>query len=160
VTAALKNIPKGENEVRGQLSPTGNASLGQFTLSVTGTAKQGNKEYTVTAPPFVLAIAQPFDLRVEPAVVRLTPGGKAKAKVTVVRKGSYQGPIELELRNLPANVTAPKATIGMGQAAVEMEITAAPNAAVAKKGGILVQGTGTGMPPVFSPNLTIQVVKE
>jgi hypothetical protein len=56
VTAALKNIPKGEHTVTGQLTPAAKAPLGQLTISVTGKAKFQNKEYAVTAQPFDLTI--------------------------------------------------------------------------------------------------------
>jgi hypothetical protein len=162
VTAALKNIPKSENEIKAQLTPAANAPLGQFTISVTGKAKFKDKQIAVTARPFELALALPFELQVEPAVLQLTPGGKAKAKVTALRRAGYQGPIEVELRNLPANVTAPKATINMGQTVVEIEITAAADAAVADKADVQVQGTAdsAGKQSVASPNLTIRVGKK
>lgn len=161
VTATLKNIPKGANEIKGQLTLAANAPLGRFTLSVTGKAKFQNKEVAVTAWPFVLALALPFELQVEPTVLKLAPGGKVKVKVTAVRKAGYQGPIEVELRNLPANVTAPKATIAMGQTAVEIEIAAAESTVVADKTDIQVQGTAldAGKQTVASPNLTIQIGK-
>jgi hypothetical protein len=162
VTAALKSIPKGDHEVKGQLTPAANASLGQFTISVTGKAKFQNREFAVTAQPFELSLSLPFDLRVEPTVLTLAPGDKAKAKVIAVRKAGYQGPIEVELRNLPANVTAPKATIAMGQTAVEIEVTAAENAAVAEKADVNARGTATAAAnqAVASPNLTIRVGKK
>jgi hypothetical protein len=162
VTAALKNIPKGENEIKAELNPAANAPLGQFMISVTGKAKFQEKQYAVTARPFDLALSLPFELKLEPTVLQLTPGGKAKAKVTALRRAGYQGPIEVELRNLPANVTAPKTTIAMGQTAVEIEITAAADAAVADKADVQVLGTATsaGNQSVTSSNLTLRVGKK
>jgi hypothetical protein len=161
VTAALKSIPKGENEVRGDLTPAANAPQGQFAISVTGKAKSRNKEYAVTARPFDLVLSLPFDLRVEPSALTLAPGGKAKTKVTVIRKGGYQGPIEVELRNLPANVAAAKAAIAAGQTAAEIEVTAAANAA-ANKVEVQVRGTatGAGKQPQASATLTVRIGKK
>ncbi len=70
---------------------------------------------------------------------------------TALRQAGYTGPIAVELRNLPAGVTAPKATIPMGEDAVEIEVSAAPNAAVATALNNL-QGA--------SPNFTVAVGKK
>jgi hypothetical protein len=84
-----------------------------------------------------------------------------KVKVTAVRKGGYNGPITLEFRNLPANVSAPKPAIPEGQTEVEVDLTAAANAAVGAKGDVNVLGTATGLANQqnASPNFTVNVVK-
>src|SRR5262249_10706076 len=105
ITAALKNIPKGENEAKGQFNVAANAALGSVSITFIGKAKSGAKEYSTDTLPVPLVVALPFVLQVEPAPVKLSPGDKVKVKVTAVRKGGYQGPITLEVRNLPANVT-------------------------------------------------------
>ncbi len=145
VAPALKNIPKGQHEVKVVLNPAVNAPLGLFPISFTGRAKYQNKDFAVTAQPVTLAIGLPFDLHVEPDLVTLAAGGKAKVKVTATRRGGYQGPIALELRNLPANVTAPKATIAMGQSALELELAAAASAAAGQKTDTNVLGTATAV---------------
>src|SRR5262249_45257258 len=98
----------------------------------------------------------------EPAILDLIPGGKAKARVTVLRKAGYQGPIEVQLSNLPANVTASKASIAMGQTAVDIEVAAAANASVVEKADVQVRGItpGAGNQPVASAKLTIRVGKK
>ena len=50
VAAALKNIPKGQNDVKVTLTPTDKAALGSFPVTFTGKAKVQSKEFTVTAP--------------------------------------------------------------------------------------------------------------
>lgn len=144
VAPALKNIPKGQNEVKVQLTPAAAAALGQFTISFVGKAKFQNVEFNVAAAPAILNVALPFDLQVTPAPLKLAQGAKAMITVTAVRKGGYQGPITLEVRNLPANVTAAKPTIAMGQAKADIEITAAATAAVGDKADVNVLGTATG----------------
>src|SRR5205807_7432405 len=108
-----------------QLTPAANAAVGAFPIPVVGKAKVMGKDVTVNAVPASLVVALPFELKVEPAPVKVDIGDKVKIKVTAVRKGGYAGPISLEVRNLPANVTAPKADIAAGQDAVEIEVTAA-----------------------------------
>ncbi|HLN30573.1 MAG TPA: hypothetical protein VK395_22705 [Gemmataceae bacterium] len=143
VAAALKNIPKGQQEVKVQLNPAGNAPLGHFAISVTGKAKFENTEFDVTAEPLSLVLGLPFDLHVEPPSLKLTSGGKAKLKVRATRRGGYNGPIALAMRNLPAHVTAGSATIAAGQSAVDIEVTAAADAVAVDKSDVNVLGTAT-----------------
>ncbi|MCS6978466.1 MAG: PPC domain-containing protein [Gemmatales bacterium] len=86
---------------------------------------------------------------------------KLAIKVKAKRRGGYNGPIALEVRNLPANVTATKPTLAEGQNEVEIELTAPSNAAVGAKGDVHVLGTATGLgnQQNASANFTITVVK-
>lgn len=155
-------IEKGKNEVKIALAPAANAPLGQFSISFTGKTKFQNKDYSVTATPAPLVLALPFDLNVEPAPLKIVQGAKGKVKITAIRKGGYQGPIAVELRNLPTNVTADKGTIAMGQAAVEIEITVAAAAAPGDKGDVNVLGTASAAANQqnASPNFLLGVVKK
>ena len=152
VTPALKNIAKGQNEVKAQFTIAANAPLGQFPISIVGAAKLNGHEFRVAAPA-KLVLSPPFTLAVTPIPLKLAQGGKTKLKTTATRKAGYQGPIALEVRNLPANVTATKATIADGQTQAELEITAAPVAALGKKADVNV--LGTGKEPSASPNFTL-----
>jgi len=49
VTAALKNIPAGQNEVKVQLNLAANAPVGTFNITLTGKAKHNNRDYAVNA---------------------------------------------------------------------------------------------------------------
>jgi hypothetical protein len=162
VAPALKNIPKGMNEVKVQLTPAAAVPLGQYTISFNGKTKFQNKEFNVLAAPAALVIAVPFDLKVEPEKLALDLNGKAKLKVTAIRKGGYQGPITLQVRNLPANVAAPAATIEMGKDAVEIELTAPATAAVGDKADVNVLGTATAAANQqnASASFTVSVVKK
>lgn len=157
-----KNIPKGQNEVKTQVNLPANARVGSFAVTVVGKAKYQNKDYSVDGTPAPLVVTLPFELKVEPAPVKLTVGAKVKVKVSAVRKGGYQGPIAVEVRNLPANVTAAKATIAPGQAQVEVEVTAAANGAPGEKKDVHVLGTATaaGNQQGASPNFTVSVAKK
>jgi hypothetical protein len=100
-------------------------------------------------------------LKAEGVPLKVKQGDKVKLKVTAVRKG-YQGPIAVELKNLPANVTAPKATIAQDQTSVEIEVTAADAAAVGDKPDVSVSGVGNAPvdKPVASPNFTVSILKK
>jgi hypothetical protein len=162
VVPAIKPIAKGTNEVKVTLTPAANAPLGPISVSFNGKAKFNNKDYSVTSLPVSFPVALPFDLKVEPSPVKVLQGDKVKIKVTAVRKGGYQGPITLEVRNLPANVTAPKATIEKDQTEAEIEITVAAAAAVADKGDVNVLGTATAAANQqgASPNFVVSVGKK
>jgi hypothetical protein len=161
VAPMLKNIPKGQNTVEVQLTPAANAAPGSFLISFTGKAKHENRDHNAIAAPIPLVLTLPFELAVEPAKVDLKPGEKGKLKVTATRKGGYKGPIALELRNLPANVTAAKATIDAEKNDVEVEIAAAANAAPGDKGDVNVLGTApaAGNQQQASGNFTVSVPK-
>lgn len=158
---ALK-IDKDKNEVKAQFTPAANAPLGKFGIGFQGKSKFSFKEFTVTSPPADLVLLVPFDLKVEPAALKIPQGGKAKVKITATRKAGYQGPIALEFRNLPANVTAPKTTIDMGKDSSEVEVTVPANAALGEKKDVNVLGTANaaGNQQNASPNFTLTVEKK
>jgi hypothetical protein len=160
--SALKPIAKGQSEVKVPLGVDAKTPLGQFQVTVSGKAKYKNKEYLVSTLPVPLVIARPFDLKVEPAQLKLKPGATAKVRILAVRKGGYQGPIAVELKNLPANVTATKGTMVMGQTALELEISAAANAAAGNKMDVSALGTATAAANQqnASPNFAVSVEKK
>jgi hypothetical protein len=160
VTAALKAIPKGQNEVKGQLQIAANSAIGQFPITVTGAAKYQGRDFGVSAPAAPLVVAPPFTLAMTPSAVKLAQGAKTRLKVTAARKAGYQGPIGLEIRNLPANVSAGKTTIAANQQSAEIELTAAPNAAVGAKADVQVLGTAVAASNQQNPSPNFNVTVE
>jgi hypothetical protein len=162
VTPALKNIPKDQKEVKIQLTSAGNAALGSFPISFSGKAKVNQKEFSAATELAELRLVAPFELKVEPTPLKLAPGDKAKVKITATRKANYKGSINLEIRNLPANVTAPKVTIPIEQSMVEIEVTAASNAAPGDKADVNILGIApeAANNARASPNFTVSVVKK
>lgn len=162
VTLPGLKIAKGQNEVKAQLTPAANAPVGQSPIRFSGKTKVGIKEFLVTSEPLNLVLVLPFELKIEPGALKIPQDGKAKIKITATRKGGYQGPIAFELRNLPANVTAAKGTIAMGQNEAEVEVTAPPNAAVGEKKDVNVLGTASAASNQqnASPNFTLTIEKK
>jgi hypothetical protein len=82
-------------------------------------------------------------------------------KVKAVRKGGYAGPIAIELKNLPAGVTAAPATIPDQQTEIVIPLTIAADAAPGKKADIVAVGTALTAAGAqnSSPPFTINVVK-
>lgn len=159
---AFKSIPKGMNEIKGELKIAKAAAVGDFPVSFTGKAKHNNKDFTVIAPPVPLVVALPFDLKVDPAPLKIEAGAKAMIKVTATRKAGYKGPIALEVRALPTGVTAAKVNIEAEKNDAEIEVTAAANAAVVDKADVNVLGTApaAGNQQNASANFTVSVSKK
>jgi hypothetical protein len=158
----VKPIPRGQVEVKVPLSLDVKTPLGQFQVSVGAKAKYQTKDYVVSTLPTALVVTRPFDLKVEPSPLKLKPGDKATLTVRAVRKGGYQGPITVEVKNLPANINAAKATIAMGETSVELEVTVAPDAAAANRKDVNVVGTATAAANQqnTSPNFVVTIEKE
>jgi hypothetical protein len=155
-------IPKDKNEVKFALDLNAKAPVGEYVIVFSGKSKKEKTEVAVSAIPLVLIVGAPFDLKMEPENVTLTPGGKAKVKVTATRKGGYKGPIALEVRKLPANVTASKAAIDMAKDVAEIELSAAPTAAPVERIEIDVNGTATALNNLAnaSPGVNLRVEKK
>jgi hypothetical protein len=155
-------IPKGKNEVKVDVNLAPKAPRGEYLIVVSGKTKFQNKDFQASSSGAKLLLGLPFSLKVEPAVLQLKQGAKGKLKIDALRKGGYAGPIAVELRKLPAGVSAAKATIALGQDAVEVEVTVAPTAAIAAKADVDALGTATaaGNQQSASPAFTISILKK
>lgn len=162
VAVAVKNLDPGQQSVQVTVTPSAKAALGPATLAFTGKAKFGGQELAVTTPPVTVNITVPFELQSVAGPIKLSPGGKATVKVTAARQGGYDGPISVELKNLPAGVTAAPSTIAAGQTTVDVELTAAPEAAAQTKSDVTVVGTaeGAGKQQHTSPAVTVLIEKK
>jgi hypothetical protein len=156
---ALKPIPKGQDTAGYTFNLDPKSPRGTSWVIFRGKVKANGKERMVTSAPVALVIGPPFELKVEPAALKLAQGEKGKLKITATRKAGYQGPITLQLRNLPANVTAPNVTIPQGKNDAEIEVTAAANAAVGDRSDVDVLGTApaAGNQQQASPNFTVSI---
>ncbi len=65
------------------------------------------------------------------------------------------------MKNLPANVTAPKVTVAADKTTAEVELAAAANAAAGDKPDVQVVATATGAAnqQATAPNVVLKVVK-
>jgi hypothetical protein len=158
----ITSIPKDKNEISFPLDLNGKAPPGDYFVLFTAKAKHQDKEYTAAALPLALTVGMPFDLKVEPSPLVLTPGQTGKLKLTAIRKGGYKGPIALEIRKLPANVTAGKAMFAADQSTTEVDIIAAPTAAPGDKTDVDVLGTASALNNLqnASPAFTVRIQKK
>lgn len=155
-------IAKGKTETSFSLDLNPKTPLGEYFILVTAKTKYLGKELTGAAPPLMLVLGAPFDLKVEPAVVNLKPGAKAKVKVSAVRKGGYKGPIALDFKALPAGVTAEKAAIPADKSDIEVTLSADAKAAPAQNAAVTVGGAASALNNLanVSPAFTVNVQKK
>jgi hypothetical protein len=142
VTAAVKPVPKGANEVEIVFAANNQAPLGQFSAVLLGTGKQGNVTGSQPIPALTLRLTAPFELKPDFGGAKITKGGKLKIKVAVARNPAYAGPVTLTFANLPKGVTAPATMIPADKAEVELELEAAADAAVGAVNNVVVNGEG------------------
>ena len=155
-------ITKGKNDVSFPLDLNVKTPMGEYIVFLTAKTKHKGKEFGAAAPPLMLVLGLPFDLKVETSEVSLKPGAKAKLKVTAIRKGGYQGPITIDVRKLPPNVTAAKATIADKATTTEIELSTDAKAAPSTVMDVDVSGTATALNNLTnaSPVFTVRVEKK
>ena len=142
ITAAVKPVAKGTNEIEIVFAANAQAPLGQFSVVLTGTGKQGNNTVVQPIPALFVSVKPPFVLKPELPGGKLAKGQTLKIKIVADRNPAYAGPIALTFQNLPKGVTAPAAMIAAGQNEVEVILAAAADAAVGAVPNVLVQGEG------------------
>jgi hypothetical protein len=162
VPKTVPAIGKGKNESTFPLDLNPKTPVGEYFVLVSAKTKHMGKELSGAAPPLMLVLGAPFDLKVEPAVVNLNPGDKAKVKVTAIRKGGYKGPIALDFKNLPAGVTAEKVSIAADKNDVDVTLTADAKAAPAQAPAVTVGGAASALNnlPNVSPAFAVNVQKK
>jgi hypothetical protein len=160
VKAANYTIGAGTNSVDIDVTADPKAPKSDATdVRAIGTAKLlGSKEIASQSYHVSVKPATPATFELKADAVTIHPGGTAKLRVTAVRKG-YDGPINIEVKNLPMHVTAPKATIPAGQNSVELVVAADIKAGVADHGNLHIHGTAD-MLSIESPAFKVSVKKK
>lgn len=143
VTADIKPIPKGANEVEIVFKATDKAALGDFTSVLIGTIKQGNNTVAETVPGVTLKLAGPLTVTAAPAADKVAAGGTVNVKVTIARNPALKGDAVLTLANLPKGVTAGAVTIPTDKNEAEVPLTVAADAAKGAVNNIQVKAEVT-----------------
>ena len=141
----IGSIPKGKTETKFTLDVNAKTPVGDYFVLLTGKAKVEGRDVLSDPVALALPVGAPFDLAVEPGKLEIAAGGKATLKVTATRKAGYKGPIAITFKNLPAKVTAAAATIAADKTAVDVELTAAGDAAPVERVEVEAIGTATGL---------------
>lgn len=161
VTATVKPIAKGTNEIEIVYAANAQAPLGQFSTVLTGTGKMGNSTIVQPIPALLLTLNAPFTLKPDLAGGKVAKGQALKIKVVAERNPAYPGPITLTFQNLPKGVTPSAAMIAAGQNEVEVTLTAAADAAVGEVKNVIVQGEGmNGAAKLTNPSAAVTLIVE
>lgn len=160
VAVAVKPIPKGARSIQLEVESKNDTPLGQFPVFVAGVATSRGRSARVFAEILTFNIQPAFSVAIEAPETKIAKGGKIPVTVKAVRHPSYQGPIEVEIKNLPAGITAAKGTIPEKQDAVAIELVAAGDAAAATVENLNVVATanpGAAPESVTSPAVKLIV---
>jgi hypothetical protein len=145
LTAAVKPIAKGTNEVEIVFTATAAAPVSDYTAVLIGTLKHGNETHTVSVPGIMLKMQAPMTIAAAAVEPKIVKGGMQKVKVTVQRNPAFKGPVTLTFQNLPKGVTAAAAMLTPEQNEVEVVLTAAADAAVGAAANVTVKADGMGV---------------
>ncbi len=143
ISAALKPIPAGKNEIEITFSANNKAALGDFTANVNAQLKKGKNTTTQPVPSIGLTLKAPLTLKAQAAEGKLARGAQLKLTVTVERNPALKGPVVLSVANLPKGVTAKDATIAADKTEVEIILSAAQDAQQGEVKNLQVKGTAT-----------------
>lgn len=143
VTAAVKPIPAGKNEVEIVLTANSKAPLSEFTSVFTGTLKKGKASHAAVTPAFGVTLTTTLGITLDVGDGKLNPGETLKAKVSLTRNPAFAAPVAVTFQNLPKGVTAAKATIPGDKSEAEIVLTAAKDAAPATVKNLIAEGNAT-----------------
>ena len=91
ITAAVKPIAKGTNEIDIVFTANAQAPLGEFTAVLTGAINQNNVNTTQPTPGITLRLRSPFEVAVKLDADKIARGGTLKGKVTIDRNPAFKG---------------------------------------------------------------------
>lgn len=129
VSLDVKPIPKGEGAVTLEFSAKDKAPLGRFSVVLVGTLQQEKQTFTAPTPSINYRLDPPLRVTVNVGEAKLSRGNSTRWKITVERNPALPGAVKLTWKGLPAGVTAPEVELAADQSEVEVEATAAADAA-------------------------------
>jgi hypothetical protein len=161
VVPAPAAIAAGETSAKVDFTAGADAVLGNSAdVKVVGTAPDQpaimlTLAINVTAVPVT---KPPFELTLDPLLVKVLQGGKATVKV-LVKRNNYTGPITVEMKGLPQKVDAQKVLIPANTNLMDIELSAATVAAKGDTPGVYAVGmtTDPNAKPIMSGSITVQV---
>jgi hypothetical protein len=140
VYAEIPDAKAGKDAVNGEIVSKILSNVGKARIEVTATSHAAGRRVQLTRT-FQLDLVTAFGFETAPVKVSLLPGERTRVRVPVKRVKSFDGPVTLHFQSLPG-VTLPESVmVAKGQASVEIEIGAEPDAQPRKQ-GITVTATG------------------
>ena len=143
ITAAVKPIPKGKNEIEIVFSATAKAPMGGFTGVLTGTLTKDKKKNIQPAPGIGLKLEEALTISADAAGGKMTKGGQLKVKAVVKRNPALSGPVAITFENLPKGITAEAASIAADQTEVEILLAAAQDAEAGTVENVIIKAEAT-----------------
>jgi hypothetical protein len=145
ITAEVKPIEKGKNEVAIALKGPIDLAEGDFPIRIVGLASFQNQPKSVVLDTATIRVVKPLGITLQPAG-NLIAGGAQKLKITLARYGEEKPAVNVQLENLPLGVSAPEAiTIAEGQNELEIDLNAAADAQIGKVENLTASATTTIM---------------
>jgi hypothetical protein len=151
------NIAANQNEIEATYNLPPNSPVGNYTIALRGNApavpftkdpegkNKANIQVGDISTPVILTVTDPLGMVVNPNTVAVKKGASVDVNVTLTRQGGYDGPVNLQLVQLPAGVTQQNnnqaITVAKEAAAGKLTATAAANAAAGNFTNVLVRAT-------------------
>ena len=110
------------------------AALGKTTLVLQAKGKIRNSDQTIAVPAVTLAVVRPASVELATAGIEVKPGTTAEIKGKVVRKGTFNEPVNVKINGLPAGLKADPVAVPAGAADFVVKVVADPKAAVTSVG--------------------------
>jgi len=130
------NVPVGTYTI----AMRGNAPAVPFTKDPEGKNKQ-NVQVGDISTPVVVTVTDPLGMAVKPAPVAVKKGAMAEIVATITRLGGYTGPVQLQLVQLPGNVSSQPFTVPPEASEGKLVVSAAANAANGNFTNVIVRAT-------------------
>jgi len=143
ITAAVKAIGKGANEVQIVFSANDKAPLGAFTGVLVATHKKEKTTTTSVVPGLKIVLKAPMQIVLDIGVGKLKAGTQLKVKAVVERNPALAGEIVIAFQKLPKGVTAAEAKIAADANEVEILLTAAQDAQVGSVADVTITAQTT-----------------
>lgn len=99
-----------------------------------------------------------FQLTVSPRNPNVPSGGRIPLTVTALRGDDFDGPIEVTVADLPAGLTATRASILPGQVSTVLLLSAVAEASLKDSVPLKVTGTGAGLTRHASPDDPLKLI--
>ena len=97
------------------------AATGDYVVRIADVADKGGEEYAYRLK--IAAAQMDFTLRVKSDVISAVPGDAAMVGVNALRKNDFDGPIRVEVQDLPSGFTASPAVIAAGETDAQLTIS-------------------------------------
>jgi hypothetical protein len=105
------------------------APLGTMTIVLQAKGKLAGAERTIDAPAVTLAVVPPAAIALAAPALEVKAGTTAELKGSIIRKGTFDGPVTVRINGLPSGLKAEPVTIAGGAKDLVVKVAADAEAA-------------------------------